>query len=227
MTQDLLTQLAEYGMYCNLRQGTVSADDVTDAVMPLPTPTQPTRPRHGWLIAAAVAAVVLVLVGGLSLFGPFAGDGVSPTNRPAVTTIPTSPTTTVTNSQPTTTVVRDTTTVSSAPSLLDAALAQESVTSWYGQDVKAVLVYIDTYLKGMSGSPIPPEPRFDTSTVGIESVLIEIDRSALASIGSYADNDREPIVEHPILVGVQLAGTSEAAAYRIDIGFDGEVVTPK
>jgi hypothetical protein len=67
MTQDLLTQLAEYGTYCNERQGTVSADDVTDAVMPLPMPTQPPRPRNGWLIAAAAAALVLVLVGGLGL----------------------------------------------------------------------------------------------------------------------------------------------------------------
>ena len=53
MSHDLLTQLSEYGTYCDERQGTVTADDITDAVIPLPMPTQPTRPRHGWLIAAA------------------------------------------------------------------------------------------------------------------------------------------------------------------------------
>jgi hypothetical protein len=67
MTNDLLTQLAEYGTYCNERQGAVSANDVTDAVMPLPMSTQPTRPRNGWLIAAAAAVLVLLLVGGLGL----------------------------------------------------------------------------------------------------------------------------------------------------------------
>ena len=83
MSHDLLTQLAEYGTYCDERQGTVTADDVTDAVMPLPMPTQPTRPRHGWLIAAAAAALVLLVAGGLALLGSFDGDRFTPINEPA------------------------------------------------------------------------------------------------------------------------------------------------
>jgi len=86
MTDDLLTQLADYGTYCDERQGAVSADDVTETVMPLPAPTQRTRPRNGWLIAMAAAALVLVLVGGLALLDPFGGESVAPSDEPAVTT---------------------------------------------------------------------------------------------------------------------------------------------
>ena len=37
MSQDLLTQLAEYGAYCDDRQGSVSADDVIDTELQIIT----------------------------------------------------------------------------------------------------------------------------------------------------------------------------------------------
>ncbi len=44
MSQDLLTQLAEYGTYCEERQGSVSADDILGNVVPLPAMTS--GPNH-------------------------------------------------------------------------------------------------------------------------------------------------------------------------------------
>jgi hypothetical protein len=87
MSQDLLTQLAEYGTYCEERQGSVSADDVIDVIVPLPMPTHPTAPRRGWLIAVAAAALILVVVGGVTWLTLLEG-GVPPAGEPAETTIP-------------------------------------------------------------------------------------------------------------------------------------------
>jgi hypothetical protein len=110
MSQDLLTQLAEYGTYCDERQGSVSADDVIDVIVPLPMPTPPTAPRRGWLVALAAAAVILIVVGGVTLLTLFEG-GVPPAGDPAETTIPqpTVPETTVPTT-PETTVPEPTTT---------------------------------------------------------------------------------------------------------------------
>lgn len=103
MSNNLLTQLAEYGTYCDERQGTVTADDITDAVMPLPMPIQPTRPRHGLLIAAAAAAAVLLVAGGLALLAR-SGDGSTPVDEPTSTTVAAPVVTTVPEPVPTTTI---------------------------------------------------------------------------------------------------------------------------
>ena len=87
MSQDLLTQLAEYGAYCDDRQGSVSADDVIDTIVPLPMPTPPTAPGRGWLVAVAAAALILIVIGGVTWLTPF-GDSLAPTNEPTETTIP-------------------------------------------------------------------------------------------------------------------------------------------
>ena len=80
MSQDLLTQLAEYGTYCDERQGSVSADDVIDAIVPLPMPTPPTAPRRGWLVALAAAAVILIVIGGVTWLTSFS-DSIAPDRR--------------------------------------------------------------------------------------------------------------------------------------------------
>ncbi len=80
MSQDLLTQLAAYGTYCDERQGPVLADDT---IVPLPMPIPPT-PRRGWLVAVAAAALILIVVGGVTWLKPF-GDSISPTGEPTET----------------------------------------------------------------------------------------------------------------------------------------------
>ncbi len=65
MSQDLLTQLAEYGEFCEEQQWSVTADEVFDdlvgGVTPLLVASKGTRPRPGWLVAGITATVVLVL----------------------------------------------------------------------------------------------------------------------------------------------------------------------
>jgi hypothetical protein len=87
MSHDLLTQLAEYGTYCDERQGSVTADDVIDVIVPLPMPTPPTAPRRGWLVALAAAAVILIVIGGVTWLASFS-DSVPPAGEPVATTIP-------------------------------------------------------------------------------------------------------------------------------------------
>lgn len=87
MSQDLLTQLAEYGAYCDERQGSVSADDVIDTIVPLPMPTPPTAPRRGWLVALVAAAVILIVIGGVTWLRPLS-DSIAPSDEPTATTIP-------------------------------------------------------------------------------------------------------------------------------------------
>ncbi len=103
MSQDLLTQLAEYGAYCDERQTSVSADDVIDAVVPLPMPAPPATPRRGWLVSVAAAAVILIVIGGVAWLTSF-NDSISPSDEPTATTIPatTVPTTPDTTTPPTT-----------------------------------------------------------------------------------------------------------------------------
>ena len=58
MSQDLLTQLAEYGEFCEERQWSVTADEVFDDAFGGVTSLQ-SRPRRGWLIGVAGAVAVL------------------------------------------------------------------------------------------------------------------------------------------------------------------------
>jgi hypothetical protein len=88
MSQDLLTQLAEYGAYCEERQGTVDATDVIGHVVPVPTPVSSSRPVRGWLVAAAAAALVLLVVGGVTLLSLFGGSAPV-VEQPTATTVPT------------------------------------------------------------------------------------------------------------------------------------------
>jgi len=112
MSQDLLTQLAEYGAYCNERQEPVSAEDVIDAIVPLPMPTPTPAPSRGWLVAVAAAALILVVIGGVAWLTSF-DNSISPADDPTVTTVPetTVPQTTV----PQTTVPGPPTTVPAPP----------------------------------------------------------------------------------------------------------------
>ncbi len=87
MSQDLLTQLAEYGAYCEERQGTVDATDVIGPVVPIPTSVSSSRPVRGWLVAAAAAALVLLVVGGVTLLGLFGGSAPV-VEEPTATTVP-------------------------------------------------------------------------------------------------------------------------------------------
>jgi hypothetical protein len=65
MSQNLLTQLAEYGEFCEDRQWSVTADEVFDElvvhVVPQMASVEPTRHNRGWLVAGITATVVLVL----------------------------------------------------------------------------------------------------------------------------------------------------------------------
>jgi hypothetical protein len=65
MSQDLFTQLAEYGEFCEEQQWSITADEVFDDVVsgvePQTLTVRSTQPHRGWLVAGMAAAVVLVL----------------------------------------------------------------------------------------------------------------------------------------------------------------------
>lgn len=108
--------------------------------------------------------------------------------------------------------------------LLEEALQRDTVSNWYGgEDTKDELQYIAAYLANETPWP---EPIFDTTGLGVEHPLTAIDSAALTSLPSYADNNFEQVVRHPFLAAAQLQGTSHAAAFRIDIGFADDSVTP-
>ena len=88
MSQDLLTQRADYGTDGEERQGSVTADDAIGTVVPAQVLVRsaPPRPRRGWLVAVTSFALVLVVVGGVAWF---LGGGA--TTEPAETPEPTLP----------------------------------------------------------------------------------------------------------------------------------------
>ena len=140
--------------------------------------TQPRRKsRSGPLLALAVAGMILLVGGGVSLLLSRSTDS-APTgsNPPPSSTIP-AVTTTVPR---TTTTIPATTTLDPETTLdpqgvlgqtlasLEAALEQDVVLSTEGYDVKTELEYIYRYL---SAAQAWPEPQFDTSSLGVEIPL--------------------------------------------------------
>jgi hypothetical protein len=93
MSQDLLTQLAEYGTYCDELQGPVSSDDAIGAPVPILAPVEPERPGRKWMVGLAAAALVLVVLGGVALLAPFGGQSPPATEEPIPTTVEITPTT--------------------------------------------------------------------------------------------------------------------------------------
>lgn len=91
MSQDLLTQLAEYGTYCDERQGVVTSDDAIGAPVPILAPVEPERRGRKWLVGLAAAALVLVVLGGVALFAPFGGQSPPATEEPIPTTVEATP----------------------------------------------------------------------------------------------------------------------------------------
>jgi hypothetical protein len=183
---------------------------------------------------------VLLVAGGLALLGSFGGDRVAPINEPTATTIPTPttiPATTLPAPEPVATTPDPQTTlpVAIAPAppdtfdRLDDALAHAPVYHIYGYEVTAQLEYLDAYIEGLTGSSVWPEPEFDTSTLGTESVLIELPPSALTSVSRIIPGlteDDQPVIEQPLVAGAQLSGTEHAAAYSIGLGFKDGTVSP-
>jgi len=90
MSPDLLTQLAEYGTYCEERQGSVSADDILGNVVPLPAMTSPAVPARRWVVAVAAAVAALVLIGGVAWLAS-GRDAVVPADQPIPTGEPITP----------------------------------------------------------------------------------------------------------------------------------------
>lgn len=93
---DVRSQLDQYFSYVDAAQGSVDVLDVVESVVPLPIESVQHRwsGRGGWLVAAAAATLVLVLVGGLGLLtrivndsedAPVVDDPVVTTTLPAVT----------------------------------------------------------------------------------------------------------------------------------------------
>jgi hypothetical protein len=90
------------------------------------------------------------------------------------------------------------------------------------------LEYLDAHIEGLAGTSVWPEPEFDTSTLGAESVLTELPPSALTSVPRtipfYPEDNDELVVEQPLVAGAQLSGTEHAATFFVGIGFkDGDV----
>jgi hypothetical protein len=178
MSQDLLTQLAEYGMYCEERQGSVSPDDVIDAVVPLPMPTRPIPARRGWLVAVGAAALILILVGGVAWLTSFDG-AVPPAGEPAETTIPeiTTPTTQAppATDAPTTTV---------AMTVVPPALVAPQV-DWVESNLVPQYLSITDLIAGNGTSVLVGESIW-TSVDGIEWAVAN--EGARAQVVTYSDH---------------------------------------
>jgi len=213
-------------------------------------PEVPRRaPRRGWgAMALALGAVVAVaLVGSVALLRR---DGASPPVGvdPVPSTISTPSTepppgrddvaATTTTAAPSTSTDTDTETVSSASgavaetlAMLDIAFEQDSVYSKYGIEIKADLEYVYNYLTGVTESDRWPEPEFDTSSLGDESILTEID--PVAFLDSRIDgrefmgppssnNGGVPMV--PFVAGARLEGTTDVAVFTIVLAFKDDIV---
>jgi hypothetical protein len=213
-------------------------------------PSQPTRTEDGvdssllpaatrnraWAVAVAAAVVTVVVLGGVAWLAPLGSDAPPAQEPTVVTTLPEQ----VTDPEPETltdTTVSTTTltTVAIAPvppdafDRLDDALAQAPVYHRYGYEVTAELEYLDGYIESLAESSLWPKPEFDTSALGVESVLIELPPSALTSvprtIPSLTEDD-QPVIEQPLVAGAQLSGTEHAATFFIGIGFKDGTVSP-
>lgn len=102
MSNDLLTQLSDYGAIHEERQSAITADEILGAVVPLPVHTNQPRRQRRTLVALAAAAVATAVV---ALPFLFSRTGTPPTESPA----PNPPTTTRTELSPIPTVPRTTT----------------------------------------------------------------------------------------------------------------------
>ncbi len=99
---DIRSQLGQYFSYVDETQGSVDVFDVVENVVPLPIDSTPQvrSGRGGWLVAAAAAVFVVLLIGGFGLLARVINEpDSSPTaDDPAVTTTqPATTSTTVTD----------------------------------------------------------------------------------------------------------------------------------
>ena len=111
---DIRSQLDNYFSYVDEAQGSVDVLDVVESVVPLPIESvpQPRSGRGGWLVAAAAAVSVLLLIGGFGLLARVMNepDGAPVANDPVVTT-----------TQPAATSTTVTDALDEAPTLLEEA----------------------------------------------------------------------------------------------------------
>lgn len=237
MSHDLVTQLREYGEYQHEMRQPVTVEDLERLVDHRMVPKRPSRP-NGPFIAIAVLVGVLLLVGGAAFL--FSGSGgEQPADSVVLTTPPESAPTTAVDSTPTTAVTvpeTPTTIAESATSIngviaetlemLDIALEQEEVRNSHGLDVRAQLDYVYSYLTGMAGSAGWPEPAVDTSLLGVESVLREVDPDArlLDAVSHRPSAGSGGVVVNPFVAAAGLEGTTINAAFGIVLAFKDDIV---
>lgn len=89
MTDNLRTQLSDYGVFHEERQGPVDIDSLFDPVTPIPPPTETRHTVSRGLLVAVAAGIAVILVIGLI---PFLLRN-EPTPQPAATTVPPTPST--------------------------------------------------------------------------------------------------------------------------------------
>ena len=96
----------------------------------------------------------------------------------------------------------------------------------HGGDVRAQLEYVESYLTGMTGFAGWPEPAFDTSLLGVESVLIEVDPDARFLnfvLGPPSASSGRGLMT-PFVVGAGLEGTTIDAVFGIVLAFNDDIV---
>jgi hypothetical protein len=150
----------------------------------------------------------------------------------------TTPTTVASNTTAAPPTSTDTETVSSATgavaetlAMLDIAFEQDEVHSWYESDIKADLEYVYSYLADATESGRWPEPEFDTSSLGVESVLTEVDPVAFLrtlirgpEFMSPPSSDSGGVPMVPFVAGAKLEGTTDAVVFTIVLAFKDDIV---
>jgi len=230
---EIQTQLSELARYLDAEFPNIELDEILAATKD-DQPVRPVRgrgPVPGWVYGLVAAFLVLLLVGVI----PFLLDrsDAPPANTVVPTTIAESAPTTLAERQPSTTVSEMVTTVTSnigvvaeTLEMLDIALEQEEVRGIYGGDVRAQLEYVYSYLAGMTGSAGWPEPAFDTSLLGVESVLTEVDPgpSLLDLVSSPPSSGSGGVPMNPFVAAARLEGTTVDAAFGIVLAFKDDIV---
>ena len=150
----------------------------------------------------------------------------------------TTPTTVASNTTAAPPTSTDTETVSSATgavaetlAMLDIAFEQDELHDSHGGEIKADLEYVYSYLADVTESGRWPEPEFDTSSLGVESVLTEVDPVAfLESDSGYAEFMSPPSSSSgevrmvPFVAVAKLEGTTDPLVFMIVLAFKGDIV---
>jgi len=213
---EIQTQLSELARYLDAEFPNIELDEILAAT----ADDQPVRPVGGrrpvpvWVFGLVAAFLVLLLVGVIPFL--LGGSDVPPADTVVPTTI----------AETVITVTSKIGVAAETVEMLDIALEQEEVRGFYGHDVRAQLEYVSSYLTGIAESAGWPEPAFDTSQLGVESVLIEVDppRRIAAGLSNPPSSNSGGVPMNPFIAAAQLEGTTSSAVFTIVLAFKDDIV---